>query len=571
MSPALQRILALWAALLTALICLAFLPLPSHAGVLLMLAIWGMILAILAVSRHGEPDVMFNAGDLPAAAYRQPIVLVCGDSAQAWPHDSAVLTVPEGCWIRVTQQQDVSLVARQLLWLRPEWVDQLSVMVCVCPQQHHDSDALTSYLLAFRWKISQLRRAAACPVPLIASVHVGSAMIAGRLWQAILPGQPLSVWRDDAAPCGQNIWLTQGGSGALQQQVLMNSLMDWHRQHVLTIFTQDHPDLPPVLPAAMVWGLDTSLDGVLTVSLWTRWLQQHSALEQVAGWTPAENTSSSFPLPEFVLPLLPQGCGVTPHQRAWRGALWLSLLAAVIALCSSGWNNHQLVQRVAFDISHFRQVATDDHAAKEVAVKVLHQDTAVLDDHARNGVPLRLGLGLYQGGRLRLPLLDAIRSWVPPSPTAPSVPEFAKPVQAPKTVRLNSLSLFDSGKSVLNPGSLKMLVSALVDIKARPGWLIVVAGHTDSTGDVQANRLLSLKRAEALRDWMLSTSDVSESCFAVQGHGASRPIATNDTAAGRALNRRVEISLVPQADACQAAETLPASGVDAGITPSKEN
>lgn len=107
-----------------------------------------------------------------------------------------------------------------------------------------------------------------------------------------------------------------------------------------------------------------------------------------------------------------------------------------------------------------------------------------------------------------------------------------------------------------------MLVNALVDIKARPGWLIVVAGHTDSTGNAQANQQLSLKRAEALRDWMLSTSDVSPTCFAVQGFGASRPMATNDTPEGRALNRRVEISLVPQADACLAAATRTSSQDD---------
>ncbi|MDZ5683626.1 OmpA family protein, partial [Enterobacter hormaechei] len=68
----------------------------------------------------------------------------------------------------------------------------------------------------------------------------------------------------------------------------------------------------------------------------------------------------------------------------------------------------------------------------------------------------------------------------------------------------------------------------------------------------QSNQVLSLKRAESVRDWMRDTGDVPESCFAVQGYGESRPVATNDTAEGRALNRRVEISLVPQANACQA-------------------
>jgi len=83
------------------------------------------------------------------------------------------------------------------------------------------------------------------------------------------------------------------------------------------------------------------------------------------------------------------------------------------------------------------------------------------------------------------------------------------------------------------------------------GWLIVVAGHTDNTGSATANQALSLKRAEALRNWMLLASDVSATCFAVQGYGATQPRATNDTVEGREANRRVEISLVPQVDACK--------------------
>jgi outer membrane protein OmpA-like peptidoglycan-associated protein len=94
------------------------------------------------------------------------------------------------------------------------------------------------------------------------------------------------------------------------------------------------------------------------------------------------------------------------------------------------------------------------------------------------------------------------------------------------------MSLFDSGKSVLKAGSTKMLVNSLVGIKAKPGWLIVVSGHTDNTGNPQLNQTLSLKRAEAVRNWMRDTGDVPESCFAVQGYGESRPVATNDTRKG---------------------------------------
>ena len=103
----------------------------------------------------------------------------------------------------------------------------------------------------------------------------------------------------------------------------------------------------------------------------------------------------------------------------------------------------------------------------------------------------------------------------------------------------------------LKDGSTKVLVDALVNIRAKPGWLILVAGYIDATGDEKSNQQLSLRRAEAVRNWMLQTSDIPATCFAVQGLGESQPAATNDTPQGRAVNRRVEISLVPRSDACQ--------------------
>lgn len=118
-------------------------------------------------------------------------------------------------------------------------------------------------------------------------------------------------------------------------------------------------------------------------------------------------------------------------------------------------------------------------------------------------------------------------------------------------VRLDSLQLFASGSAQLKADSTKVLISALANIKAQPGWLIVIAGHTDATGDDLRNLALAQARAEAVRDWMKTMGDVADDCFAVRGYGAGQPIADNATEAGRAANRRVDISLVPQPGACQ--------------------
>ena len=117
-------------------------------------------------------------------------------------------------------------------------------------------------------------------------------------------------------------------------------------------------------------------------------------------------------------------------------------------------------------------------------------------------------------------------------------------------VQLGSLMLFDAGSAELGSGSTKVLINALADIKARPGWLIVIVGHSDATGDAGQNLALSRARASAVRDWMQRMGDLPDSCFAVQGLAASQPVTGNDTESGRAANRRVDIRLVPQEGAC---------------------
>ena len=226
-------------------------------------------------------------------------------------------------------------------------------------------------------------------------------------------------------------------------------------------------------------------------------------------------------------------------------------------------NNQRLIRNVGDHLALYHQLTGQPAAPKLRAQQRLRADGALLDDWQRRGEPLRYRLGLYQGLRL-IPVIEAALSdWAPPPPPPPVIKKI---IQGPKTLRLDSMSLFDSGKFELKAGSTKMLVNSLVGIKAKPGWLIVVSGHTDNTGNPQLNQTLSLKRAEAVRNWMRDTGDVPESCFAVQGYGESRPVATNDTLEGRALNRRVEISLVPQANACQIPGKHPASSQDDGAS-----
>nr|WP_314427558.1 OmpA family protein [uncultured Erwinia sp.] len=562
-----RSVLAIWGALLSAVVCLGFLPLPPRAaaGITLM-CIGGIAVVWFLAARRREHKAAIRFDNLPDAGWRQPVVLVCGDLSQPWPQDFPVLTLAQGCWIKVENHQDVEQVARHLLWLRPDWGRQLSLMVSVCPQQQSDMETLTGRLLTLRWQLSQLRRETGYAIPMLLHAHVGCGMIGETLWQTAVADRAIQVWREGTPPVSVASWMASEGAQAMQSQAIIRSLSAWFQQYVAAVFSTENPDIPSVLPTAIICGAGPALAGALPESAWVRWLRQHSAMQHVTGWSPVAASADAVPiLPDFILPLLPRGHGLTPRQRVCRAALTAFTFTAIVALCSSGWNNRQLLQRLSFDIQHFYRVDNDDYPRKAEAVRILRQDAAQLDEWARRGEPIRLGLGLYQGERLRLPILTAIRVYVPPPAMPIPMPE-ARPEATPKIVRLDSLSLFDSGKAALKSGSTGMLVNSLVGIKAKPGWLIVVSGHTDNTGNPGLNQVLSLKRAEAVRNWMRDTGDVPESCFAVQGYGQNRPIATNDTPEGRALNRRVEISLVPQADACQIPGKTPASSRDDDVS-----
>ena len=77
-----------------------------------------------------------------------------------------------------------------------------------------------------------------------------------------------------------------------------------------------------------------------------------------------------------------------------------------------------------------------------------------------------------------------------------------------------------------------------------PNSRIQVIGHTDSTGSAAYNQDLSERRARSVAG-ILSAGGVSSNRIATTGRGATQPVASNDTAAGRAQNRRVEIQIIP--------------------------
>ena len=129
----------------------------------------------------------------------------------------------------------------------------------------------------------------------------------------------------------------------------------------------------------------------------------------------------------------------------------------------------------------------------------------------------------------------------PPPPPAPrAAPEPPPPVEEERIV-LRGVN-FDFDKSDIRPDAAVILDEAASQLKANPGRSVRVEGHTDSVGTDDYNQGLSERRAASVRDYLVNQG-VEASRLTTQGFGESNPIASNDTADGRALNRRVELNL----------------------------
>ncbi|WP_445383722.1 OmpA family protein [Robiginitalea sp. IMCC43444] len=103
--------------------------------------------------------------------------------------------------------------------------------------------------------------------------------------------------------------------------------------------------------------------------------------------------------------------------------------------------------------------------------------------------------------------------------------------------------LFDTGKASLKTESVSVFVDIIKILNEYPNAKFTVEGHTDSVGSEKLNQQLSEKRANSVRDFLIKEGIASDRLSAV-GYGESRPIASNNTRAGRTQNRRVEINLV---------------------------
>lgn len=548
MRNTLKQAIVLWGMVLLLVLWLGFLNLPSMSVWAGAAAITLASLALLAYIRRKRPQADTDCGwlsSLPPETYRQPVVLVCGDVSAHLFTENSLRQVSEGLYLHVPDEEQLVVQVEQLLTIRPVWASQLVVAYTVTPGMYRDAAVLIGQLRRFSRSMAMARRRVGVKTPLLLWSGLSGVPLSGRVHSPwfICTGGEIQVATSSEINTPEQ-WIAQSGTQERSQRLYdllqAESLMQWLAQSVLPELNAPEAKCPPL---AMGCCLFPSLP-VADNNLWQSWITARTGLTPDSVDAGADG---ALQFPDAMLRLLPHQSGFTPLRHACVTALMMAMVAGVTAFCLSATANRQFLRQISDDLYQFYAVPAEESVTKARHLLVLKDDVALLDTYYREGEPLHLGLGLYPGERLRQPVLRAIRDYRPPEQKIDVVAQV-------QTVRLDSMALFDVGQARLKDGSTKVLVDALVNIRAKPGWLILVAGFTDATGDEKSNRQLSLRRAEAVRDWMLQTSDIPATCFAVQGLGDSQPAATNDTPQGRAVNRRVEISLVPRSDACQDVE-----------------
>ena len=113
-----------------------------------------------------------------------------------------------------------------------------------------------------------------------------------------------------------------------------------------------------------------------------------------------------------------------------------------------------------------------------------------------------------------------------------------------KIIRLDYVT-FETGSSTLTSLSKYELDNIVSVMKRYPNMTIEIGGHTDNTGDAEANQILSQSRADKVAEY-LSNNGISQDRYTSVGFGQNNPIESNDTEEGRAQNRRTEFRIITQ-------------------------
>lgn len=181
-------------------------------------------------------------------------------------------------------------------------------------------------------------------------------------------------------------------------------------------------------------------------------------------------------------------------------------------------------------------------AAKSVGGEVLDQDVRrVTIRVSKNGLETWVAVEAFNEGRNYE--LNIIERQLMQQDVVANAAAFQAGLKENGHVEVPGI-FFDFGKSDIKPESDAALKEVVKLLQASPGWKVWVVGHTDNVGSVEGNLALSSGRAAAVVKALVQAG-VDAKRLAPHGAGPFAPVATNDTDAGRARNRRVELVKQP--------------------------
>lgn len=170
------------------------------------------------------------------------------------------------------------------------------------------------------------------------------------------------------------------------------------------------------------------------------------------------------------------------------------------------------------------------------------------DDERAAGIAIGVGAGAIIGGLIGYALAsDEVEPPPPPAP-APPAPTPTPPAAAPDPVRIILRGVnFDYNKSNIKSEFVPILDEAAQTLKDNPDINVRISGHTDSIGTDEYNQRLSERRAQAVKQYLVSKG-IASSRLSTEGRGEREPVAQNtkggrDNPDGRAMNRRAELTV----------------------------
>jgi outer membrane protein OmpA-like peptidoglycan-associated protein len=540
------RAMVAFAAMLALAVLLLVLPLSrgvawTTATSVVLVALFAIVLRTLQCNRAREQSarVLASLGatttDLPVSLLtRMPLLLVIGDSlAQLFDRNGVeerLSYVGDGAiWLRIDNPRDLPRIGVAV----KQWRDGRApdgIVLSIVPAAHVGEDALTQALRVARQVASDTSRLLGTRLPGYLAIYQRlTASAAEQQWYGVSSVRRLSgPQRFEAVMRAAELHAQQAGNdpASTARAASLASIIDWTQRVVTGPLTDA---LQPAAPWAL-FGIGWIDCGPASHprSPWARYVHVQSRV-----MPPAMGASPTpWPLPQPVIEAMPRRLWRSPRVAAVAHAIALLACAGALSIWGAARNNQTLLSDIESNLARFATIPAEHDSARRDALHALVADRDQIERYARLGVPLHLSFGMYRGAAIT-PVLNA------------EINSYQAPPPPPAVITFDSMSLFDSGKAQLKPGSTRAMVGALDMIKAHPDKRILVAGYTDNVGNPDSNLKLSVARAGAVRDWLIEASGMPVTQFAIQGYGDTRPITENDTEVGRAKNRRVEITLVP--------------------------